>query len=380
MSPGNELINHKELNEIKKIFTKSGGVLFAHGFDKRRREIFRVRKFENELSKKFNSRYVQCVSSGTAAIKIALKALGVKYGDEVITQSFNFIATIEAILDCGAKPIITGINEGLNMPVQELEKLITKKTKAIILVHMLGYSAEIDKIIKFCKKKRIALIEDNCEAVGGTFKGKKLGTLSEIGIFSFDFGKTITTGEGGCILTNNKKNYLFFKRYHDHGHKLLRKIPRGIDDADMPGFNYRMTELQAAVGLSQIKKLNLILKESKKRFDLIKEIFQQKKIKMREIYARSEPNYDTLIFKVENKSKRKKIVKYLIKSGIGTKNLPDAIKWHFAYFWKHAITKDQLKNTLKSKKILEQYIAIPILISISLKHYEKISKKIIKMI
>lgn len=380
MSPGNELINHKELNEIKKIFTKSGGVLFAHGFDKRRREIFRVRKFENELSKKFNSRYVQCVSSGTAAIKIALKALGVKYGDEVITQSFNFIATIEAILDCGAKPIITGINEGLNMPVQELEKLITKKTKAIILVHMLGYSAEIDKIIKFCKKKRIPLIEDNCEAVGGTFKGKKLGTLSEIGIFSFDFGKTITTGEGGCILTNNKKNYLFFKRYHDHGHKLLRKIPRGIDDADMPGFNYRMTELQAAVGLSQIKKLNLILKESKKRFDLIKEIFQQKKIKMREIYARSEPNYDTLIFKVENKSKRKKIVKYLIKSGIGTKNLPDAIKWHFAYFWKHAITKDQLKNTLKSKKILEQYIAIPILISISLKHYEKISKKIIKMI
>ena len=380
MSPGNELINHKELNEIKKIFTKSDGVLFAHGFDKRRGKIFRVRKFENELSKKFNSRYVQCVSSGTAAIKIALKALGVKHGDEVITQSFNFIATIEAILDCGAKPIISGINEGLNMPVQELPKLITKKTKAIIVVHMLGYSAEIDKITKFCKRRKIPLIEDNCEAVGGLFRDKKLGTLSDIGIFSFDFGKTITTGEGGCILTNNKKNYLFFKRYHDHGHKLLKKIPRGVDDADMPGFNYRMTELQAAVGLSQIKKLNFILKESKKRFNIIKRIFQQKKIKMREIYKRSEPNYDTLIFKVENKSKRKKIVNYLVSSGIGTKNLPDAIKWHFAYFWKHAISKDQLKNTLKSKKILEQYIAIPILISISLKHYEKVSKKLLKMI
>ncbi|OUU50871.1 MAG: hypothetical protein CBC25_07130 [Pelagibacteraceae bacterium TMED65] len=380
MSPGNELINHKELNEIKKIFTKSDGVLFAHGFDKRRGKIFRVRKFENELSKKFNSRFVQCVSSGTAAIKIALKALGVKHGDEVITQSFNFIATIEAILDCGAKPIISGINEGLNMPVQELPKLITKKTKAIIVVHMLGYSAEIDKITKFCKRRKIPLIEDNCEAVGGLFKDKKLGTLSDIGIFSFDFGKTITTGEGGCILTNNKKNYLFFKRYHDHGHKLLKKIPRGVDDADMPGFNYRMTELQAAVGLSQIKKLNFILKESKKRFNIIKRIFQQKKIKMREIYKRSEPNYDTLIFKVENKSKRRKIVNYLVRSGIGTKNLPDAIKWHFAYFWKHAISKDQLKNTLKSKKILEQYIAIPILISISLKHYEKVSKKLLKMI
>ncbi len=380
MSPGNELINNKELNEIKKIFTQSNGVLFAHGFDKRRKNIFRVRKFENELSKKFNSKYVQCVSSGTAAIKIALKALGVKHGDEVITQSFNFIATIEAILDCGAKPIITGINEGLNMPVKELSKLITKKTKAVIVVHMLGYSAEIDKIIKFCKKKSIPLIEDNCEAVGGSFNGKKLGTLSDIGIFSFDFGKTITTGEGGCILTNSKKNFLFFKRYHDHGHKLLKKIPRGVDDADMPGFNYRMTELQAAVGLSQIMKLDFILKESKKRFFLIQKILAKKKVYMREIYSRSEPNYDTLIFKVKNKNKRKKIVNYLVKSGVGTKNLPDAIKWHFAYFWKHAITKDQLKNTIKSKKILEQYIAIPIYVSISLKHYEKVSKNLLKMI
>ena len=102
---------------------------------------------------------MQCVSSGTAAIKIALKSLGVKPGDEVITQSFNFIATIEAILDCGAKPIITGINNDLNMPVEHLPKLITKKTKAIILVHMLGYSAEIDKIQKFCKQKKFLLLK-----------------------------------------------------------------------------------------------------------------------------------------------------------------------------------------------------------------------------
>ncbi len=379
MSPGNELINHKELTEIKKIFTKSDGVLFAHGFDKRRKNIFRVRKFENELSKKFNSKYVQCVSSGTAAIKVALKALGVKHGDEVITQSFNFIATIEAILDCGAKPIITGINDGLNMPVEELPKLITNKTKAVIVVHMLGYSAEMDKILKYCKKKKIPLIEDNCEAVGGSYKGKKLGTLSDIGIFSFDFGKTITTGEGGCILTNNKKNYLFFKRYHDHGHKLIKNIPRGIDDADMPGFNYRMTELQAAVGLSQIKKLDFIIRESKKRFLLIQKIIGEK-VNLRKIYEKSEPNYDTIIFKIKNKSKRKKIVNYLVRSGVGTKNLPDAIKWHFAYFWKHAITKNQLKHTLKSKKILEQYIAIPIYLSISLKNYERLSKNLLKFI
>ena len=140
-----------------------------------------------------------------------------------------------------------------------------------------------------------------------------------------------------------------------------------------------MTELQAAVGLSQIKKLDFIIKESKKRFNLLNQILS-KKFEMREIYSGSEPNYDTIIFKVENKIKRKKIVEYLVKSGIGTKNLPDAIKWHFAYFWKHAITKDQLKNTIHSKKILEKYIAIPIYLNVSLKNYKKISYNLLKII
>ena len=151
--PGFELIGKKELDNIKKIFTESNGVLFAHGFDKLRNNVFRVRKFEKEISKFFKSKYVQCVSSGTAAIKIALKSAGVKYGDEVITQGFNFIATIEAIVDCGAKPIITGIDDDLNLELNHLKKLVTKKTKAIIIVHMLGYSGEIDKIKSFCKKR-----------------------------------------------------------------------------------------------------------------------------------------------------------------------------------------------------------------------------------
>ena len=147
----------------------------------------------------------------------------------------------------------------------------------------------------------------------------------------------------------------------------------------MPGFNYRMTELQAAIGISQIKKLNFILKESKKRF-LIMENKLKNKINLRKIYKGSKPNYDTLIFKIENKQKRKKIVDYLVAEGVGTKNLPDAIKWHFAYFWKHAITKDQIKNTLASKKILEKYIAIPIYLKKSVKLYEKISIGILDLI
>lgn len=376
--PGFELIGKKELDNIKKIFTESNGVLFAHGFDKLRNNVFRVRKFEKEISKFFKSKYVQCVSSGTAAIKIALKSAGVKYGDEVITQGFNFIATIEAIVDCGAKPIITGIDDDLNLELNHLKKLVTKKTKAIIIVHMLGYSGEIDKIKSFCKKKKILLIEDNCEAVGGKFKKKYLGTIGDIGIFSFDFGKNITTGEGGCILTDNKKKYLFFKRYHDHGHMLLKHLPRGNDKAAMPGFNYRMTELQAAVGLAQIKKMKYILNENKKRFEILNKFISQK-TKVRDIYPGSVPSYDTFLFKVKN-NKKKKVVNYLKKVGIGTKNLPDAIKWHFAFYWKHAISKQQLKNTYVSKKILESYIAVPILLKISVENYKKISINLSKLL
>ncbi len=376
--PGFELIGKSELNEVKKIFKESNGVLFAHGFDKLRKNIFRVRKFEKQISNFFKIKYVQCVSSGTAAIKIALKSAGVKQNDEVITQGFNFIATIEAIVDCGAKPVITGIDNDLNLDLNHLKKLVTKKTKAIILVHMLGYSGEIDKIKSFCKKRKILLIEDNCEAVGAKYKKKYLGTLADIGIFSFDFGKNITTGEGGCILTNDKKKYLFFKQYHDHGHMLLKHLPRGNDKAAMAGFNYRMTELQAAVGIAQLKKLKFILRENKKRFNHLEKALKNKTY-VRKIYPGSIPSYDTFLFKVK-KNKKKIIVKYLNKIGVGTKNLPDAIKWHFAFYWKHAVNQKQLRNTVSSKKILDEYIAIPILINKNENLYNKIGVDISKLI
>ena len=149
--PGFELIGKEEKKNIIEIFNKSNGVFFAHGFENLRNNIFRVREFEKQIKKKFNSKQCQVVSSGTAAIKVTLKSIGIKPGDEVITQSFNFIATIEAILDCGAKPIITKIDESLNMCPIDLKKN-NKKTKAIIPVHMLGFSANMKEIIKFVKK------------------------------------------------------------------------------------------------------------------------------------------------------------------------------------------------------------------------------------
>ena len=143
--PGFELVGKEEKKNIDEIFSKSNGVLFAHGFDKLRKNIFRVRNFEKKLKNKFKSKHCQVVSSGTAALKVALKSVGIKPGDEVITQSFNFIATIEAIVDCGAKPVVTNIDESLNMCVDDLKKEL-QKTKAVIPVHMLGFSSNIRQL------------------------------------------------------------------------------------------------------------------------------------------------------------------------------------------------------------------------------------------
>ncbi len=373
--PGHELVGKKELDEIKKIFNYSDGVLFAHGFDQRRKNIFRVRNFEDNIKKYFKTKYVLCVTSGTAAIKIALKACGVKRGDEVITQAFNFIATVEAIVDIGAIPIIANIDSTLNMCADDLRKKITNKTKAVIPVHMLGFSANIKEIEKMCLKKKIKLIEDNCESIGGKYNNKFLGNFGNVGVMSFDFGKNITTGEGGCILTNDKKIYKYCNEYHDHGHELNPKFSRGMDTVTNPGFNYRMTELQAAVGIAQIRKLNFILKENKKRYEILKENLNRK-FSIRPQVKKSQSSMDTFMFKVEDNKLRFKIVNYLRKSGIGIKNVPDAIRWHFASYWGHAISKKEIKSVNRSKLEIEKYIAIPISLRVNPRIYYKVAKQI----
>ena len=366
--PGFEVINKEEKKAVVKIFDE-GGVLFAHGFENLRKK-FHIREFEKNFSRSMGCKHSLAVTSGTAAIKIGLKALGVKAGDEVITQSFNFIATIEAILDIGAKPIMININENLNMDLNELKKNITKKTKVILPVHMLGNPCEMNEIIKISKKYNLKILEDNCEAIGGKFKNKNLGTLGDIGVFSFDFGKTITTGEGGMIITNNKRYYDYCNEYHDHGHQNLKKLSRGNDKAKMPGFNYRMTEMQGAIGKVQLKKLNKILVENKKRYLALKEKIS-KTYDLRIPPKMSQESYDVLIIKnVKSTTLKKKILKILIDGKFGTKNLPGAIRWHCSYYWKHAIGLNESRKNVKTKVFLENSIAIPIWLKKSVNSYK----------
>ena len=374
--PGFEWIDEEEKNAVASVFDE-GGVLFAHGFDKIRKK-YHVREFENKFCDIFGISRALAVTSGTAAIKIGLKSLGVKKGDEVITQSFNFVATIEAILDCGAKPIICNVNETLNMDPLDLENQISDKTKAIIPVHMLGVSAEMDKILNISKKYKLPILEDNCEAIGAKYNNKYLGTIGDVGILSFDQGKMIATGEGGMILTNDNKIDDYCRQYHDHGHENNPNFPRGRDTHKIYGFNYRMTEMQAAVGKVQLNKLSKMLAENKKRAKILNDILINK-YEFRSIPKNSLPTWDTVIINVENLKYRERIIEILNSEGFGTKNLPDAMEWHCSYYWDHALDTAQISKSLSTKKILEKSNSHPNMAEKTVNDYEKLGKKLLEL-
>ena len=262
----------KRKNAVISVFDE-GGVLFAHGFDTIRKKYLMSVEFEENFNNLFTVSHALAVTSGGNSS--ALKGLGVKEGGEVITQAFNFIATIEAILDCGAKPVICNVNETLNMDSSDLERQITGKTKAIIPVHMLGVSAEMDKILNVAKKYKLPILEDNCEAIGAKYNNRYLGTIGDIGVLSFDQGKMIATGEGRMILTDNKILDKFCREYHDHGHENNPSFPRGRDTHKI--YNQLSDDRDgAAVGKVQLSKLNNMLSENYKRAKKLTDILIDK--------------------------------------------------------------------------------------------------------
>ena len=359
--PGWELIDDKEKKEVNNLFK----------FNKRgiQKPFFyngkKVKSFETKFADYVGSKYAVCVSSGTAAIKIALLAAGIKPNDEVITQSFTFIAVVEAIMDVGAKPVITEVDATLNMCPIDLKKKITKKTKAIIPVHMLGVSVEVDKIKKIAKEKNLIVIDDNCEALGAKWDNKVLGNQFDMCAWSFDNGKTITTGEGGMITTNDKKLYKYCNEYKDHGHQNNPKFPRGRDSHQIFGFNYRVTEIVGALGIVQLSKLKNVVRLNIERYKIYEKVIKKfKNIKLRKIPNKNKGLCDCIIFNFENRNLTKKFVQEIKKNKIITKNVPDALEWHFVKYWDHifskfSISKKKLLNQFpKSSEYLEKSVSI----------------------
>jgi 8-amino-3,8-dideoxy-alpha-D-manno-octulosonate transaminase len=333
--PGYELIGPEERDAILEWFDSSNGVMFAHGFDKRRNGVFKVREFEHEIARVVGAPHVQVVSSGSAALLVALRALGVGPGDEVITQSFTFIATVEAILEAGATPVITELDRSLNMSPDHLKACITPRTKVVIPVHMAGAAADMDGIMRVAKEHHLLVIEDAAQAFGGTHKGRYLGTLGDAGVYSFDFAKNITTGEGGAVVTNSLPLYEKARAYHDHGHEYNPAVPRGKDTRSKPGFNFRMTEIQACIGLAQLKKLNDIIERQRKNKATIKAGISSCGLEFRLLHDPDGDIGDTLIFFLPSEKQAQRFAEELGRRNLSTKNLPDALDWHFAGTWRH---------------------------------------------
>lgn len=380
--PGYELVGLEEQQEVNEVFEK-GGILCRRGFDAQRNGCFKVEQFETSFSKKFSNQKALAVTSGTAALRVALAALKIGKGDEVITQSFTFVATVEAIIESGATPVCTEINDTLNMDVNDLLRKITDKTKAIIVVHMLGTPSDLRKIAAICRERSIYLIEDTAWGCGGSLEGKLLGTWGDIGTFSFDFAKTITTGEGGMLIFKDENVFQSAAAWHDHGHDNNPSVPRWEDTRSSSGFNYRMSELQAAVGIAQLKKLDYVVERQRANRDII--LNKLKDIKG--VIFRNQPEgafdtADALIFFVESVGKAIECRSELLKNGVSTKILPEAYTWHFAETWAHmpelvASHGNDLQNAFPvSRNLLERSVSIPINVKMDNEKFDMINEAI----
>ena len=264
--PGFELFGDAERREVNEVL--ESGILARYGFDKSRNSIWKAKDLEKELAITLGGDYVHAVSSGTAALTTAMMALGIGAGHEVIMPTFCFVACFEAIVTVGAIPVLVDIDETLTLDPSAVEVAITKKTKAVLAVHTCGAMAQMEELNSLCSRHNLILIEDVSQAFGGTYAGKALGTIGLAGIYSFDFLSTITCGEGGAIITNDPSVYKRCDEYSDHGHDHLAEV-RSNDDHRYFGANHRISELHAAVGLAQLRRLSEILDRQRSNFGLL---------------------------------------------------------------------------------------------------------------
>jgi len=279
-----------------------------------------INLFEKKLSKLVNRKYACAVSSGTAALEIAVKSLNLKKNDEIIMPTFTIISNAISIIKNHAKPVLidSDINSW-NINIDDIKKKITKKTKALMIPHIYGFPCEMDKILSICKKYKLYLIEDAAEMIGQTYKNKPCGSFGDISTFSFYANKHITTGEGGMIFTN-KKNY--FEKFNSFKNLSFGKKDR-FNHSDI-SWNYRITNMQAALGVSQVNRLNKIIKKKKEIGKFYYEKFKNNKNliiqPVKFDYAENIFWIYGVVLKKGSKKYRQEIQKKLLKINIDTRS------------------------------------------------------------
>lgn len=254
--PGYYWIGNEEEQELLELIRAR--YLFRYGDEKDPSFKHRVKSLEEEVSRGFGAKHALAVSSGTAALIVAMAAAGIGPGDEVIVPGYTFIASMSSVIFCNAVPVLAEIDESLTLDPRDVESRITAHTRAILPVHMIGNPADVDALNSIADKHNLLLIEDTAQAFGGSYKGRRLGTIGVLGTYSFNIFKTINAGDGGMVVTDDENLYKRAFAYHDQGHFPLR-MGVEVGNRAVIGQNFRMTELSAAVLLAQFRKLEKIL-------------------------------------------------------------------------------------------------------------------------
>lgn len=274
--PGMELIGEEEIREVLEVLRS--GFLFRYGAapggENDPRFLGKVLEAEKQVADFCGVRYAVAVNSGTSALLTALAGLGIGPGDEVIVPGYTFVASMSSVIYSRAVPVLAEVDRTFNLDPSDIESRITPRTKAIMAVHMMGNPARLDEIKAIADKRGLVLIEDCCQAFGATYHGRPVGSFGKTGTFSFNVYKTITSGDGGMVVTDDEAIYQRCFAFHDQGHTPLRS---GVEIGKRPliGLDFRFTELQAAVLLPQIRKLPQILKHLRANKARYKEIISE---------------------------------------------------------------------------------------------------------
>jgi len=331
--PGFELFGDKERKEVNDVL--ENGVLMRYGFDAMRNGHWKAKELEQALQDKLQVQHAQLVSSGTAAVSIAMAAAGIGAGDEVIMPTFTFVASFEAIMMLGAVPVLVDIDDTLTLNPEAVQKAITPNTKAVMPVHMCGSMANLDALKNICEKNNLILIEDSSQATGATYKGKPLGSIGDLGCLSLDFVKIITAGEGGVVLTNNPKYALHADHFSDHGHD-HKGNDRGAETHPFLGYNFRISELHAAVGLAQINRLDEFVAIQKKNYTILRDALAQiPEVVFRTVPEGGEESYSFLSFFLSDLETTRKASAALKENGIDACFHYYDNQWHYIRKWQH---------------------------------------------
>jgi dTDP-4-amino-4,6-dideoxygalactose transaminase len=318
--PGKYWFGKEETDEVMKVI--QSGYLFRYGREDDPNFLHKVSDLEKAFAQYCGAKYALATSSGTSSLIASIAATELNPGDEMIVPAYTFIASYSSAIFQGIVPVLAEIDESLTLDPDDIENRITARTKAIMPVHMLGNPCNMDRIIEIAKKHDLRVIEDSCQAAGASYKGKKTGIIGNIGAFSLNIFKTINSGDGGLIVTNDQKLYEAAFAVHDQGHAPNR-FGVEVGKRNLLGLNFRMNELTAAVGLAQLRKIDKIVTTLREKRNKLKNLISEVKgFKFRTL---NDPEGDcatlcTVIFDTREQAEK-------VSKTLGTKTV-DQSGWH----------------------------------------------------